>query len=122
MAIPGRALTSAEREVLDVLLEPRFLGVEQLRAQLAHVVVVGRCKCGCPTIDLQVPATTTPAAIQERVSPVEAEILPSGEETPGSILLFLDHGRLATLEYVYYGDKIPTLWPPRDRLRTTIHQ
>jgi hypothetical protein len=48
-----RPLTERERAVLDALLSVEFEGVEELRAQAADVVVVGRCTCGCPSIDFQ---------------------------------------------------------------------
>ncbi len=48
-----RPLTQRERGVLEVLLSVEFDGVENLRRQVAEVVVVGVCGCGCPSIDFQ---------------------------------------------------------------------
>ena len=48
-----RPLTERERAVLDALLSVEFDGVEELRAQAADVAVVGRCPCGCPSVDFQ---------------------------------------------------------------------
>jgi len=37
--------------VLEKLLDAEFLGVGRLRKQVDSALVVGRCDCGCPTID-----------------------------------------------------------------------
>jgi hypothetical protein len=46
-----RPLTDRERSVLGFLLDSDFDGVDELRAQSTSAFVVGRCDCGCPTID-----------------------------------------------------------------------
>ena len=116
MDLVGRSLSDDERRVLDLLLEPDFPGVQQLRVQAASVVVTGGCGCGCPTIDLQVPRAVAPAAVTGRLCPFEAEILSAVGEALGIVLLFLDHGRLDVLECAYY-DAVSATWPARDRLR-----
>lgn len=47
----GRPLTGRERAVLDALLAVPFDGAESLREQARSVEVIGRCDCGCPSID-----------------------------------------------------------------------
>ena len=49
-----RPLSANERAALDHLLSADFPGVEELRLQAKPVRVVGRCGCGCPTIELSV--------------------------------------------------------------------
>ncbi|WP_130343866.1 hypothetical protein [Herbihabitans rhizosphaerae] len=49
----ARPLTQRERAVLEALLAVDFPGVEELRRQVADVVVVDMCGCGCPSIDFQ---------------------------------------------------------------------
>ena len=44
-------LTDRERAVLNALLSVDFAGVEELRKEAGHAVVVDRCGCGCPSID-----------------------------------------------------------------------
>ncbi|MET7808494.1 hypothetical protein [Micromonospora chersina] len=39
--------------MLEALLAIDFEGVEGLRRQAADVLVVGKCDCGCPSIDFQ---------------------------------------------------------------------
>jgi hypothetical protein len=48
-----RSLTYREREVLDALLSIDFEGVETLRDEARSARVVGRCACGCPSIDFR---------------------------------------------------------------------
>ena len=117
---PERRLTAAERIVLSLLLEPDFAGVAELRSQAATASVVGQCGCGCPSVQLRPGPDAPAAAISTRLSPVEAQVRPVADEPPGEVILFLDHGRLDYLEYVYYGT-VPRSWPGRDRfsLRST---
>jgi hypothetical protein len=44
-------MTGREQAVLDALLSVEFDGVEQLRSAAQHVLVIGGCECGCPSID-----------------------------------------------------------------------
>jgi len=115
--IAPRPLTSDEHAVLDLLLSVDFDGATDLRAQARDATVVGRCDCGCPTVDLAVPDTAPTAGLLGRVSPVEGRVTAHGDEAPGEIVLFLKDGRLDSLEYVYY-DLVPTSWPPIDRIVT----
>src|SRR5690349_4779712 len=48
-----RPLTTRERAVLEALLSVDFPGVENLRRQANEVLVVGKCNCGCPSVDFQ---------------------------------------------------------------------
>src|SRR5436309_2398133 len=50
--VTPRPLTDREAEILDFLLTPDFPGRDALRAQANTAKVVGRCSCGCATIDL----------------------------------------------------------------------
>jgi hypothetical protein len=53
IAMESRSLTMRERAVLEALLAVDFAGADNLRRQIANVVVVARCDCGCPSIDFQ---------------------------------------------------------------------
>lgn len=46
-----RPLTPRERDVLDALLSVDFEGVEVFRLEAEHVLVIGGCGCGCPSVD-----------------------------------------------------------------------
>jgi hypothetical protein len=111
-----RLLERDERSLLDLVLSVDFPGAEALRVQAQSVVAVGRCDCGCPTIDLQV-ADGVPAAegLTGGLVPAEGRVRPVAEEPPGDIIVFVDGGKLSCLEYVYY-DGPPSAWLSLDRI------
>ncbi|MEU4253692.1 hypothetical protein AB0F15_40500 [Amycolatopsis sp. NPDC026612] len=100
----GRPLTANERTALDTLLAADFPGAGELRAQAATARVIGRCGCGCPTIDLAVDETTPRAAVKKSVA-VEADV------PDGGLILFVDDGRLSCLEYWSTADERPAGFP-----------
>ena len=69
--IAPRPLNSDEHAVLDLLLFVDFDGATDLRAQARDATVIGRCDCGCPTVDLAVPDTAPAADLLSRVSRVQ---------------------------------------------------
>ncbi|HET9846981.1 MAG TPA: hypothetical protein VFR68_00280 [Candidatus Dormibacteraeota bacterium] len=115
---PSRPLNNDERAILNLLLQPEFEGVEQLRGQADRAQVVSRCDCGCPTINIDVPEDMPSAAISGRLSPVELRVVPEGSDAPGEIIIFPKDGRLSSMEYVYYTRQPPEQWPTPDRLTT----
>jgi hypothetical protein len=117
---PLRPLTSAESLVLGLLLGAEFAGAETLRIQARSALVCRRCDCGCPTVDLQVAADAPEASnLKSRLVPSEGEVSPVGQEAPGQIILFVDGGRLSSLEYVYF-DVVPKEWPSADRIQVFV--
>jgi hypothetical protein len=106
-----RPLSAGERDLLDFLLAGDFPGAEELRGQARHAEVVGRCECGCPTIDLAIDrARARPAQVVARV-PVSA---PGAGMAPFEILLFVDDdGWIYSLEYVAHTGTPPAHLPPR---------
>ena len=117
MDIEPRSLTDEERAVLDLLLSPAVVGVDPLRQQAEDVAVTGCCSCGCPTIDLT-PRRESPRAPGEAgVWPVAGRVDPVGDEPPQEVLLFVDDGRLSSLELVYYSESVPSAWPDLSKIR-----
>ena len=116
-----RLLNEAEKRIMAALLAPDFPGVGELRAQVADALVVGRCDCGCPTVELLVPpdAPSSMVTTHARLAPVEGHVTPIADEPPGDIILFVDDGRMTCLEYVSYDDPAPSEWPTLDRLTVT---
>jgi hypothetical protein len=112
-----RPLTTKERAVLDFLLSLDFPGARELRDQAEKAVVIGRCGCGCPTVDLTVDERAESAELADR-NPVEAT---AANNEGLQLLLFTRHGRLESLELVWYEDGPPpaefpaleTFAPPR---------
>ena len=111
-----RQLRPDERRILSLLLSGNFVGSEALRDQAKEVEVVGHCDCGCPTIDLRVSETLGAAPIPGTRMPIEARVTPIAGEPVGDIVVFLDSGRLSSMEYVFYTDAPPSRWPSSDRL------
>ena len=111
-----RPLTDDEHRVLDLILGATFEGAEPLRAQSRDVLVVGRCTCGCPSIDLAVAADTRRSTRPDGLVPVELSVVPLAQEPPGQVILFVRDGELSYLEFVFYEDRPPAEWPTSDRL------
>lgn len=106
--------------MLDLLLAADFEGVEALREQARGVVAVGRCWCGCPSIDLRAPVDAPTASWSSGRAPCMGELNQIGDERPAQITLLVQAGRLSYLEYVWYGDAPPQSWPPIERLDVSI--
>jgi hypothetical protein len=112
----ARPLTSAESSVLALLLSVEFPGVDALRVQAGSAAVSGGCDCGCPSIAFTVPDDAPLASgLSSLLAPTEGVVSPQGDGIAGEIILFVDHGRLSYLEYVYY-DAPPTMWPAIERI------
>jgi hypothetical protein len=118
-----RPLAVGERAVLMSLLGFDFPGVESLRRQAQSAEVVGRCDCGCPSIELKV-AEDAPVitGLTSRLAPVEASVIATGEDPSGGILLFVEEGRLSYLEYYCDYDGPPKTWPSLDRLAVSVRE
>ncbi|CRK59759.1 hypothetical protein [Alloactinosynnema sp. L-07] len=83
-----------------------FPGVAELRAQADSALVVGRCGCGCATIDLAVPETA-PLAKVESATPVWADVPATGE----GLILLVDYGRLSCLEIYGTEEPVSSVFP-----------
>lgn len=71
------------------------------------------CTCGCGTIDLHVPDDGPPSSASSPV-PVEGTVVGAGGEPIGGLLLFVDDGRLSSLEvYSLVDDPLPMPLPER---------
>jgi hypothetical protein len=105
---------------LDQLLSLDFPGASVLRLQRAHARVVGRCQCGCATVDLAVDVSSAPPA-QGVPSPIpaEAEVVGEGEQPGGGVIVFLEDGYLSGLEIYSYSEPIRA-WPAAGSLRPYV--
>jgi hypothetical protein len=113
-----RPLNEAELSILDALLTVDFPGAAAFRAQVPHTMVIGRCDCGCPTVDLSVQLIVPASSVDtpSRLAPVEGRVTPIANEPPGDIILFVDDGRMSCLEYVSFDDPSPSEWPSLGRV------
>lgn len=119
--IEPRPIDAAERGVLAFLLGVDFPEAEKLRAQIDGLMVVGRCDCGCPTVDLAPASDAIPAKEGDwRLVPSEARITPIGDEPPADVIAFVDEGFLSGLELVTYVGDPPEEWPPLDRFEHRV--
>lgn len=104
-----RPLTIKEREVLDFLLSVEQAGIEALRAQADYVTVIGRCECGCASVDFEVDRSGVPASpLPVRRPAIDAE----SKNREGSVgiydlMLWADDGWLGGIELVTYGEEPP---------------
>ena len=111
-----RPLQPAERALLDAFLAVDFDGVEALRAQVLGTTATPGCACGCGSVDL-LPDPSAPRSTATSPVPVEGAVRDEADEEVGGLLLFLDDGRLASLEVYSYVDPLPL--PPAERVRWT---
>jgi hypothetical protein len=112
-----RPLNDREAAVLERLLMADFPGVEELRCQMKFVRVVGRCLCGCATVDLRADRLSCPpSGARPRPIPSEARVRSQAGNEIGGVIVFLTKGYLWLLEIYSYEDPIPD-FPPLDQLQ-----
>ncbi|HYG96614.1 MAG TPA: hypothetical protein VD741_05845 [Solirubrobacterales bacterium] len=111
-----RPLTAEESELIRVLLEHEdFPGRDGLLTQVPAARVIGRCGCGCATVELAVERGPAPDALQEPI-PTEAMVLGEDGSEIGGVRLFAKGGCLNQLE-IYSVDEDPIRSVPSpDRL------
>jgi hypothetical protein len=83
-------------------------GFEQLREQALTARVVGRCVCGCPSIDLSVDRANTSPAV--KIGTGCAATASSQDPRFSHLMLWVDDGYLAGLELAWidsYPDELP---------------
>lgn len=118
---PGRPLTDPESRVLSALLALDFSGVTELRCQAPSARVVGKCLCGCASVELEVDRTQCAPSGAGRPIPAEATVLDPSGKAVGGIIVFLDAGYLSYLE-IYSFDKPIEAFPPVDELHIDLIQ
>lgn len=118
--IDPRPLTKAERAVLSHMLSADFPGVIELRSQLDHAEATGIWVDGLPSVDLRVPRSIARADIPGSLAPVEGEVTDEHGAQTGTLLIWLDTGTLAGLEYAWVTDEPPTTLPEPTQIHLTI--
>jgi hypothetical protein len=101
-----RQLSDGERAVVRaVLVHADFDGRDTLLADVDTARVVGRCGCGCASVDLRVPGDKNDAPAYP--IPNEATVLDQDGNDVGGVLVFAGDGHLRQLEiYSYAPDPI----------------
>jgi len=115
----GRPLTEAESLVLSGLLALDFPGVTELRCQAPSAQVVGKCSCGCASVELEVNKEECPPSTAGRPISAQATVLDHSGNAVGGIIVFLNQGYLSYLE-IYSFDKPIDVFPPLDRLQISL--
>jgi len=89
-----RPLTPNEHDLIEALLGAVRSGVSRYIAQLESLKVVGGCRCGCPSIDLELAS----AGSNGMPTPVILADAESPEGVPVGVILWSRGGRLSALE------------------------
>ena len=114
-----RDLLPEEREALEFVLQhAEDEERDVLLSQVPRVRVVGHCACGCATVYLEVDERAEPASAARSPLRSEVEALSPDGDPIGGVLVFIEEGRLASLEVYSYEDPISPI-PPREQLRAT---
>ena len=107
-----RPLGDDERDLIEALLGAVRAGARRYLGQLESVEVVGFCRCGCPSIDLQVASKhsdgrATPLILADAESP-------GGE--PVGVILWVRGGSLSRLEVHPWNGTAPVRLPRPETL------
>lgn len=109
IGIMARPLLSPERTALDALLAADFPGVTELRVQARTAVADGDGLI----IELDVDPSAPTAAVSSG-TPVDAFVDGAGHH--GGLILYVEGGRLAALEYWWVTDEKPAEFPPAEAI------
>lgn len=96
-----RSLTLEERNLIEWLLLHGVPGASEFLPQLEAAHVHWGCSCGCPTINIEVPASIPAAHARSNTL---ADFVADVGENPVGVILFQAGGRLSGLEIYAFGD------------------
>jgi hypothetical protein len=91
---PTRPLSAAEQELIEALIGAVRSGVGRYLAQLERARVTGTCRCGCPSIDLEV----SDASRRGRPLALVMADAESAGGVPVGVILWACNGELSSLE------------------------
>jgi hypothetical protein len=104
-----RPLTGDERAIIERLLEIPFPGRDEIRVQLDHCLVRlwEECVRHCGSLDFQVDCETLvpESGPFDTIIPVEARVTDE-DDIPIDVIMFTKDGRLSSLEFVVYSDRM----------------
>jgi len=108
-----RPLTVDEHDLIEAMLGAVRSGVSRYIGQLESAEVVGRCRCGCPSIDL----SSASAVAEKPPTPVILADAESPEGVPVGVILWARGGCLSGLEVHPWGGADVIRLPRPDTLR-----
>jgi hypothetical protein len=111
-----RPLNTDEERVIRALLTPEVDECATLVAQLPFVRVTRRWVSDLPSVDLEVLPGAPRAFTSERLLPTSGTVLQDNGDPGGLILVWLEDGLLAGIEYAWYTDRPPREWPVDDAI------
>jgi hypothetical protein len=117
LLVSPRPLNEQEKVVLWHILSAEFEGVRELRAQIGLVEVVAVWGLGSVSVDFRLRGPAARSAQREGHIPVAADVLDAAGEYVGELLVWLQDGALAALEYAWVTDEMPTVLPAVERIR-----
>lgn len=92
--VPKSPAHRPERELTRWLLEHGTPGAEKLLPQIDRLTVIGKCTCGCPTVDFALDGEPVPHKDDRVISEYLADV--DGEHV--GVMLFGNNGRISTLD------------------------
>lgn len=115
--IGPRPLSEAERRVLAHVLSIEFAGASELRSQLDQVEVIAQWSLDSTSVDFRVRDATARSPQRVGIIPVNAHVLNESGDYVGELLVRLEDGVLAGLEYAWVTDDMPTVVPDIEQIR-----
>jgi len=110
-----RSLTPEERDLLERLLGRGTENAERYLKQLPDTTVVGKCSCGCPTLDLAVRGIAASLSSPSTILADARGVSPEGVQF--EIILHAREGLLSELEaYSILGESSGFTLPPIDEI------
>ena len=94
--LENRPLTEEEKSLLLFLLVNAGEEAAAFLPQIENAMVVGRCSCGCPTVDLQVSEKAEASPHKTNVIADVIGITADGRQV--GVIVFAGQGRLSCLE------------------------
>lgn len=108
-------LTDRVRRLLgDVLRQTDFPGCEDLLHQASDVTVVGG---PITMLELRSKPSAQPSAFTDGPIPVSIVVLDAADELIGELIVWVERGFLACLEFAWWTDDAPDELPASDRVR-----
>lgn len=114
-----RPLSGDEERVLRLLLANE-LEAETFLDQLPLARVTRHWIEGLPSVDIEVEPGAPHARISGQTLPTEGDVTDEAGNPTGLIVVWVENGALAGLEYAWYTDEPPFEWPSSDRITAQL--
>jgi hypothetical protein len=117
----SRPLSDAERAILWHILSAPAPGTSELRSQISAATVSKHWEpVGSPSVDISVPAETPLAHVADGPIPIAAQVIGTGGDYLGELLVWVTGGRISALEYSWVTDEPPTRLPDPSQIQLSV--